>query len=309
MAKTKVTPKPSIEDLSALLMGEVAEAPQSEKKSVTRPTLKGGRLYFGSTKMNFGINLFKATEEEKVSFNQLHDECLTQLKQGKMHCPTCDVDVDKEHTVKGFKTEDGFILVSEDEKKSCQVMSEKRIEIEEFVPATSVDPIYFASTEFVVPEDGTLNAEYFGLLRASMVSKGLVAIATCNLRGKQETIIIRPFGTNGMAAHYMYFEHEVRSCDKWQNTKPDATKLAVMNQLVDALTDDFAPEEKFDSYTVNLKKLIASKKAGVAAPVVLKKADDDAPADLMAALMAAINSPDVASKKEKRASRKKLAVA
>jgi DNA end-binding protein Ku len=317
----KSAPKADVAALSATLMGTTAK-PQlptspAEKKVANRAGWTGVLTGFGLLTM--GVKSFKATEEEKVSLNKIYvtnpeevakgaAPVYAQLKQGAM----VGVDgkaVAPESILSGYKFgEDEFVTISEDEKKSCMVSSDKKMEITEFVPATSVDSIYFDVAEYIAPEKGY--EVPFALLRKGMVDKNVVAIAQSNQRGREQTLVLRPYGENGMTAHYMYFDNEVRSFEKWTTVNVTPEQAEVAGLLIDALTaDTFDPTQYSDGYIRSFKGLINNKIQGnaiaPAAPVAAPVAD--AKVDVMAMLAASMSSPKVAAMKAKRTAKKAMA--
>src|SRR5882757_8658523 len=61
-----------------------------------------GTLSFGLISMP--VSLFTAATEERISFNQLHGECHSRIKQ-QLFCPTCDETVPREDLLKGYEYE------------------------------------------------------------------------------------------------------------------------------------------------------------------------------------------------------------
>jgi DNA end-binding protein Ku len=258
---------------------QMSTAP-AEKPFVSSRATWSGIVLFGSVPIP--AKALKATEEEKVAFNQIHHcnaadtdakAVYTQLKQQGMMCPTCDEEVSKDAILKGYKHTDGtFVTVSEDEKKACLVGKDNQMVIDSFVPFTSIDPIYFADAEYLIPGEG--GAQIFSTLREAMVSTGKVAIATTAQRGREQTVVLRPFGVAGIVAHYLFFDNEVRQCDKWQSVAVDPLHLKASIDLIEALSDTFDATAYEDGSMRRIKGMLNDKVAGravtapAAAPVV-----------------------------------------
>lgn len=287
----------------------------AEKKVANRAGWTGVLTGFGL--LTLGVKTFKATEEEKVSFNRVYvtnptevakgaAPAYAQLKQGEM----VGIDgkaVAPESILSGYKVgEDEFVIVSDEEKKSCMVASDKKMEIVKFVAATSVDPIYFDATDYIAPEKGYEMP--FALLRDGMVTKNVVAIAQSSQRGREQTIVIRPYG-EGLVVHYMFFDNEVRSFDKWTKVNITPEQSNVAGLLIDALTDTFDATEFSDGYIRTLKGLVNDKVAGKAITPVAPAAAPvaDAKVDVMSMLAASMASPRVAAMKAKKANKKAMA--
>ena len=264
-----------------------------------------GVLTFGL--MVFPVKTYKATDTDAVKMNQLHDSCHTKLNR-KMWCSKCNTEVTSDHIVSGHEYEEGqFVTVYEEEKEALKVdPTEKKLEVLNFVPASQIDPIFYESTDYVAPDKG--GEMPFALLRAAMIAKQVVAVAHRVKGGRDQHVVIRPIGTNGLAMSYLYYEHEVRNFEKWPTTNFNDEKSAKLikaaGTLIDSMTDDFdcIMEGKNDSYNQNLKMLIASKipESGVVVPVVTVTAAPTPSTDLLAALEASLS---LAPKKAKRATK------
>jgi DNA end-binding protein Ku len=295
--KIKETPAPvapmSIDDICADLLGTsstVAPRPKMEKKAATHATFSGS-LYFGT--MECKVKAYTATEIDKVSFKSLHS-CGSPLKQGAMHCPVCDVDVDRAAAQKGYEISKGeYVVVTKEEIEACEICGTDKLKITTFTEASEIDPIYFESTGFLAPEEGALNAKVFALLRAGMVSRNRVAVAEYSQRGRQYHVVIRPItltdGKEGMAISYLYQENEVRTSNAWVKVQLSDKEAELAGKLVDGLTDKFDVTEHYDGYTANLRQVIASKINKTAAPTFVKQVAAPAPKmDILAALAASL---------------------
>jgi DNA end-binding protein Ku len=274
------------------------------KKAANRAT---NNLMVSMGLLSFPIKVYKATEVDTVSFNNLHTTCHHALKQQDYYCPECSTPekvavVAKDQIVKGYEYEKGkFAIFTPEEIAGCKVAADDSLEIIKFVDESTIDPIFYESSYFVGPDKGA--EMQFALLRAGMTKTGKVAIGKVALKGREQTVVIRPYGDRGLILNYLYFDYEVRSFAGWDKV-PNADALsekfmAVATQLVDMMTEDFAPETMSDSYLVNARKLISAKAAGLTAPVIVKAAAKDASADLEAALEASLNAAKIkkASKK------------
>jgi DNA end-binding protein Ku len=274
----------------------IVEPPILEKPFATKATWVG-TLTFGLVTMP--IKTYTATKEDTLSFNMLHSvKCPNRLKQGDMKCSCCDAVVAKADSVKGYEHRPGeFVIVNKEELEACAPLGDKIVEITEFVNASDVDPIYFQSTDFVAPDKA--GEKPFAILRAGMVKLNKVALGKVVMRGRELTVVIRPYGTNGLAMSYMFFENEVRAFEGWDKVPSvvNDRETAIAVQLIEAMSDDFKPETKFDSYAVNVKNLLKAKIAGEVEPVVEKKAQMPKTTDLMAALEASLTAAAKSKKK------------
>ncbi len=157
------------------------------------------------------------------------------------------------------------------------------MEILEFVKADEVDPIYFESSYFMVPE--AAGRRPYALLARALEETDYVAIAKLTMHNREYTVFVRPH-EGGMMLHTMYYSEEVRQLDGYG--RPDVelkdAEVKVAHQLIEALADKFAPEKYRDTYEENLKTLIKARLEGQDVTSVEKPRKPAPVVDLMAAL-------------------------
>ena len=166
----------------------------------------------GSGTISFGlvsipVRMYTATSSASVSFNQLHAKCGSRIKQ-QTFCPVCNETVERSALVRGYEfAKDQYARVTDEELKALEGEASKIIDIAEFVPLKSVDPIYFEKTYYLGPDKGGEKA--YRLLADAMTQSGQVALAKFVMRGKESLVLVRAAG-GGLMLHTMYFADEVR---------------------------------------------------------------------------------------------------
>ena len=138
------------------------------------------------------------------------------------------------------------------------------MEIVVFVKEEQIDPIYFDSSYFALPEKDSEKA--YALLLKALEDKNRVAIATVTMHQREYTVFIRP-RDHGLTVHTMFFDNEIRCVEGYgkseENIHLKAQEIKLAEQLVETLSEDFEPSKYHDTFRQNLKALIESKQKGL----------------------------------------------
>src|SRR5690348_794353 len=109
-------------------------------------TVWKGHLTFGL--VSLPIKLFTAARGETISFNQLHKDDHSRVKQ-KLVCSTCEKEITRAEIVKGYEYEkDRYVVVNDEDIKKMAPKTAKIMEILEFVKEAEVDPVYYESSYY-----------------------------------------------------------------------------------------------------------------------------------------------------------------
>jgi DNA end-binding protein Ku len=249
-----------------------------------------GALSFGL--LTIPIRLYPAARKVRTPLHQIHRKCHTRLRQ-PLFCPTCNRIVERSEVVRGYETEDGkYILVDDDDIKKITPPSSKTMEILAFVKESQIDPIYFETSYFAMPEKDQ-EKPYVLLLKALEETKR-VGIARLTMHQREYTVFIRP-REHGLTVHTMYFVNEIRAVEGYgkigENIKLKPQEVKLAEQLVKTLAEDFNPRKYRDTFQENLKALIDAKQKGKT--VVEEHAPKRAPViDIMEALKKSLSEKE-----------------
>jgi DNA end-binding protein Ku len=218
-----------------------------------------GHLTFGL--VSFPIRLFSAARSETVSFNLLHKEDHSRIKQVTF-CQAEDKAVPRSDLVKGYEYEkDRYVVIEDEDIKKVAPKTAKVMEILEFVKADQVDAIYLESSYYVAPDEG--GEKPYALLFQALRESGYYALAKVAMHNREHIIILRP-GPKGILSHTMYYQDEIRQVDEFR-TDTSLVKdkeLAMAKMLISSLEADFEPQKYHDEYRDNLQKMIEAKIEG-----------------------------------------------
>jgi DNA end-binding protein Ku len=165
----------------------------------------------------------------------------------------------------GYKVDtDTYIEVSKDELENIALESNRTIEIDEFVPKSSIDPRYLIRPYYLVP-DGKVGHDAFAVIRETIRSMGMVAIGRVVLTSREHIIGLEPLG-NGLMGTLLRYPYEVRDekeyFDEIQDIKVTKDMLDLAKHIVTQKTADFEPERFEDHYEDALTELINAKRNG-----------------------------------------------
>jgi DNA end-binding protein Ku len=209
------------------------------------------------------VKLYSATvSSEKISFNLLRQKDGSRVKQ--QYIAVADgKPVERSEMVKGYEfAKDQYVMFTGEELKSLEDATTHAIDIGQFVPLESVDPVYFDGTYYLAPDKG--GAKPYTLLATALRKAGQAAVGRWVSRGKEHIVVIRPMG-DGLAMHQLHFKAEVRDLkdlglEPAQVSEPE---LKLAQQLIDHLaTKRFDPNEYQDEFKSRVEAAIQKKVEG-----------------------------------------------
>jgi DNA end-binding protein Ku len=260
-----------------------------------RATWKG---YLKISLVNIPIRVFPATDAAAtVSFNQLHRECQSRIKQ-KRWCPTCEVEVPNTDIVKGYEFEKGKYVVMEDEDlANVRPESTRVINIMQFADAKLIDPVYVERPYYLAP-DGNVAAEAFAVMREGMAGKA--AIGKLALSGREYLVAIQP-RENGLVMYTLRHAAEVRAMSaidelKLVPAKIKADEVKLAKQVIGNFETGGDLSQYKDDYQEQLRSMIDAKIAGE--EIVAPK--DEEPPKVVNLMEALRESLDRVSENKKR---------
>src|SRR5258705_11882938 len=155
------------------------------------------------------VALYPATSDsEKISFNQLNKKTGHRIKYAKVDADTGE-EVSNDDIMKGNKVDtDTYIEVSKDELENIALESNHTIDIDEFVPKSSIDPRYLIRPYYLVP-DGKVGHDAFAVIRETIRNMDMVAVGRVVLTSREHIIALEPLD-NGLMGTLLRYPYEVR---------------------------------------------------------------------------------------------------
>jgi DNA end-binding protein Ku len=219
-----------------------------------------------SANISFGlvsipVKLFSAgNSASAISFNLLHAKCGSRVKQQYICPKENNRIVPREEMRKGFEfSKDQYVLFTDEELKALEEEATQTVEVTEFVPLSSIDPVYFDRAYYLAPDKG--GAKAYWLFAEVLRKTGRVALAKYAARGKQYLVTVRAVD-EGLVMQQLLYADEVRpiaevGLDK-EPVKDAELKLATM--LVEQRTaEEFRPEQYEDEVKKRIQEQLRVK--------------------------------------------------
>ncbi len=231
------------------------------------------------------VNLFTATQDNDIHFNQLHNADFQRIRYKKI-CGHCGKEVKNEDIVKGYEYDkDSYVVITDDDLEKIKTEKDRSIQILHFTSLDQISPIYYDKTYHSIPQAGGDKA--FDLLRIALMEEQKVAIGKTVFGTKETMLAIIP-RQDGMLVQTMYYNDDIKEIPTTYN-KPAISdqEISMAKTLINSMNTPFNPEEYQDEYQVKLRELVATKIAGK--EVVAKESEPQTNViDLMEALQKSI---------------------
>src|SRR5690606_25953408 len=150
-----------------------------------------GAISFGL--VNVPVELFSAEKRStELDLTMLDRRDLAPVGYKRYNKATGE-DVPWSEIVKGYEYEDGkYVVLSEEDFRRANVEATKTVDIQAFVDAGEVPPLYFETPYYLVP--GKRGEKAYALLREALKKAGRIGIATVVIRTRQYLAALIPYG-------------------------------------------------------------------------------------------------------------------
>lgn len=260
---------------SFLTRDVVAEA---KEQTGARPTWKG---YLKLSLVACPIAIYPAFSNERISLKPINLKTGRRLKQQFIDAET-GAPVSREDIGRGYELrENEYLPVDDEEIEAIRIESTHTINIDSFVPRSSVDICDIDKNYYVVPNDD-IGQEAFAVIREAMHSKDMLGIGRVVLAGRERPIALGAFG-KGMRAMTLRYPYELRSASEYLTEIPDIRVSKEMRTLaehiVETKTSDYDPSRFEDRYEVALVEMLKSKQAGL--PLAIPASQPNSPSNVI----------------------------
>jgi DNA end-binding protein Ku len=232
------------------------------------------------------VSLYPATSEAAaVRFNLINPQTNNRIKMKTVDAGTGE-EVSRGDLVKGYEIAKGeYVLFDKDELDAVKLESTRIVDIEKFVPRTSIDRLYWDTPYHLVPSAKT-GVEAFAVIRAGMAKQNKVAIGRLVMNTRERICAIE-IEEDGLVLTTLRTAAEVRTLGEIGHPdlpKPNPQMLQIAEKIIEQQEAKFDPTEFKDRYEDALRDLIARKSKGEKLVTSEVPEEDDKVVDLMEAL-------------------------
>lgn len=216
--------------------------------------------------INFGmvsipVKMYTATENKDISFNQLHAECKSRIKEQKI-CPNCERKLEPDEIEKGYEYAKGqYVIITKNDLENIPLPNKNVVEVVSFVQLEDIDPIQYEKSYYLEPDEAARKP--FALFMRAITEKKMIAVAKVAIRNKERLCCLRPMDGTLMMSTLLYpDEIRVQRGKPLPDVAVSDKELAMASTLIDLMTEDFAPDKYKDHYREALLKVIEAKLDG-----------------------------------------------
>jgi len=207
------------------------------------------------------VKLYSALDsKEKITFNQIHEPSKQRIRYEKV-APGIGV-VDKDEIVKGYEYQKGrYVLFSDEEFDALKVDSKKTLDMIQFAPADTIDPIYFDKPYYALP-DGKMADEPYRVVSEALKKTKTVGLGQITMRGRSYIAAVKPY-EGGLIVETVHYAEELRKAnlffDEIPSGKLDADLVDLAEELITRKKAKFDPNKFEDEYAIAIERLVKKK--------------------------------------------------
>jgi DNA end-binding protein Ku len=244
-----------------------------------------GTVTFGM--VHVPVKLYSATESKTVHFQEVHLKDGAKIEHRRI-CPKEDREVPYKEIVKGYEVSSGkYVVLEGEEIKAASGNRAKVIELEEFVRAQEIDPVFYDRTYYVGSRD---EKDAFRLLYETLQESERAGIGRFTFHDREYLVALRA-GDGVLILHTLRFHDEVVAGEDLEidarGRKPSSREIEMAGQLVKSMGEEFKAEAYEDTYREAVLELIKRKAKGEEIDLVAQEEPAHGE-DLMAALEASL---------------------
>lgn len=246
-----------------------------------------GSIGFGL--VNIPVKLYSAVQNSSVGLDMLDSRDHSRIRYQRIN-EKSRKEVPYEKIVKGYPTDDGYVILEDKDFEDASPEKSKMIEIESFVNMDEIDPIYYETSYYSEPE--TQGKKAYALLLQSLKKSKKAGLARFVLRSSENLCIIHPI-EKVIVITKIRFAEEIRSSEEIlapEDVKVNKKELDMGLALVNQYSSKFDINQFKDEYRYELLKIIEAKAKGVRPTIKKLKPQKASEDNLYEQLMQSLSS-------------------
>jgi DNA end-binding protein Ku len=246
-----------------------------------------GSIGFGL--VSIPVKLYSAVQTSSLDFDMLDSRDHARIRFQRVNENT-HKEVPYDKIVKGYKLDEDYVIMDDQDFEDAAPEKSKVIEIESFVDIADVNPMFYETSYYTEPD--TKNNKAYALLIQALTQSKKAGLARFVLRSTESLCIVHPL-KNVLVVTRIRFGQEIR--DTEDLNLPDKIEVSKKEldmglTLINQYAEDFDVSKFKDEYNDELLRIIEAKSKGKRAKVKKLKPRKTGSDDLYDQLMASLKS-------------------
>jgi DNA end-binding protein Ku len=223
-----------------------------------------GSLGFGL--VSIPVKLFSAVQTSSLDLDMLDSRDHSRIRYQRVNEHT-HKEVPYDKIVKGYKINDDYVIVEDQDFEDAAPEKSKVIEIESFVDIDEVNPMFYETSYYTEPD--TKNNKAYALLVEALKKSKKAGLARFVLRSTESLCIVYPVD-NVLVVTRIRFGQQIRSTEDLKladNVTVSKKELDMGLALINQYAEKFDVSKYKDEYHDELLKIIHAKAKGKRATV------------------------------------------
>ncbi len=215
--------------------------------------------------INFGlvtipIKIYSASEERRLDLDMLDSKDHARIRYKRVNENTGE-EVEWKDIVKGFKKDDSYIVLEDEDFDQANIKKSRSLEIEAFIKEEEVAEVLFKKPYFIEPQKE--GGKAYNLLKDALKKTKKLGLATFVMRQKENLSLIGVY-KDVLVLHVIRFAEEIRdpSSLNLPDTKVAKKEVDMALALIEQYTEKFDFESYKDVYNNQLLEIIENKAKG-----------------------------------------------
>ena len=246
-----------------------------------------GSIGFGL--VSIPVKLYSAVQTSSLDFDMLDGRDHARIRFQRVNENT-HKEVPYDKIVKGYKLDEDYVIMDDQDFQDAAPEKSKVIEIESFVDIADVSPMFYETSYYTEPD--TKNNKAYALLLQALKKSGKAGLARFVLRSSESLCIVHPV-ENVLVVTRIRFGQQIRSTEDLNiadDVNVSKKELDVGLALINQYAEDFDVSKFKDQYNDELLKIIKAKSKGKRATVKKLKPHKTSGTDLYDQLMNSLSA-------------------